>query len=215
MSTRDDGFRPTPVSSPRAMTKPAALSQPDEGLVMRARNGDRDAFGELVRTHQRRVWRVCRQYLGSDEAEAATQDTLVKAYTSLASFDGRSAFTTWLTGTANPVAAGPLVQLTLAVVALRIGMAVLQWVSRVYVLTNRRVMRIRGVFRASVFACPLVKVINTGITVDPHEKLTRLGSIWFNTGTDSQDGTWYHVTHPEEIHDQIRRAIERALDAHH
>ena len=79
------------------MTKPAALSQPDEGLVMRARNGDRDAFGELVRTHQRRVWRVCRQYLGSDEAEAATQDTLVKAYTSLASFDGRSAFTTWLT----------------------------------------------------------------------------------------------------------------------
>ncbi|HUU84671.1 MAG TPA: PH domain-containing protein [Phycisphaerae bacterium] len=125
------------------------------------------------------------------------------------------AFTTWLAGTPNPVATGPLVQLTLAVVALRIGMAVLQWVSRVYVLTNRRIMRIRGVFRASVFACPLVKVINTGVTVVPHEKLARLGSIWFNTGTNSDDGTWYHVTHPEEIHDQIRRAIERALDAHH
>jgi RNA polymerase sigma-70 factor (ECF subfamily) len=73
------------------------LCQPDAGLVMRARNGDRTAFGELVRLHQRRVWRVCRQYLGAADAEAAAQDALVKAYTSLASFDGRSAFTTWLT----------------------------------------------------------------------------------------------------------------------
>jgi len=79
------------------MPSSADLCQPDDGLVMRARNGDRDAFGELVRLHQRRVWRVCRQYVGPTDAEAAAQDTLVKAYTSLASFDGRSAFTTWLT----------------------------------------------------------------------------------------------------------------------
>jgi RNA polymerase sigma-70 factor (ECF subfamily) len=64
---------------------------------MRARNGDRDAFSELVVRHQQRVWRVCRQYVGPDEADAAAQDSLVKAYTNLASFDGRSAFTTWLT----------------------------------------------------------------------------------------------------------------------
>ncbi len=64
---------------------------------MRARNGDREAFSELVVRHQQRVWRVCRQYIGVDEADATAQDTLVKAYTNLASFDGRSAFTTWLT----------------------------------------------------------------------------------------------------------------------
>jgi RNA polymerase sigma-70 factor (ECF subfamily) len=40
---------------------------------------------------------VCRQYLGPDEADGAAQDSLVKAYTSLSSFDGRAAFTTWLT----------------------------------------------------------------------------------------------------------------------
>jgi hypothetical protein len=91
-------------------------------------------------------------------------------------------------------------------------MALLQWVSRVYVLTNRRIMRIRGVFRASVFACPLVKVINTGVTTGPHERLTRLGSIWFNTGSDPSAGTWHHVARPEEVHAQVRRAIERALD---
>jgi len=110
------------------------------------------------------------------------------------------------------IANAVLVQSVLAVIALRAGFAVMQWVSRVYVLTNRRVMRIRGVFRADVFACPLVKVINTGIAVAPHEALTRLGTIWFNTGQDTVDGSWYHTARPHEVHAQIRRAIERALD---
>jgi len=73
------------------------LSQDDRALVLMARNGDRDAFSELVRRHQRRVWMVCRQYVGADEADAVAQDSLVKAYTSLGSFDSRAAFTTWLT----------------------------------------------------------------------------------------------------------------------
>jgi RNA polymerase sigma-70 factor (ECF subfamily) len=73
------------------------VSEPDGTLILLARNGDREAFGELVGRHQRRVWLVCRQYLGVDEADAAAQDSLIKAYTSLTSFDGRAAFTTWLT----------------------------------------------------------------------------------------------------------------------
>lgn len=69
----------------------------DLSLVDLARRGDRTAFGELVRLHQRRVYSVCRQYLGPDEADAATQDAFVKAYSRLRSFDGRSAFSTWIT----------------------------------------------------------------------------------------------------------------------
>jgi RNA polymerase sigma-70 factor (ECF subfamily) len=72
-------------------------SQPDDALGMLARNGDRAAFGELVSRHQRRVWLVCRQYLRADDADGAAQDCLVKAFTSLSSFDGRAAFTTWVT----------------------------------------------------------------------------------------------------------------------
>ena len=107
-----------------------------------------------------------------------------------------------------------LVQAVLAVVGLRLGFAVMQWVSRVYVLTNRRVMRIRGVLRVDVFACPLVKIINTGVIIRPHEAATRLGSIWFNTGEEASEGTWYHVARPHEVHAEIRKAVERALDHH-
>jgi RNA polymerase sigma-70 factor (ECF subfamily) len=73
------------------------LSQGDDALVMRAANGDREAFGELVNRHQRRVWMVCRQYVGVDEADAAAQNSLVKAFTRIGDFDRRAAFSTWLT----------------------------------------------------------------------------------------------------------------------
>jgi len=73
------------------------LSQADDALVLRAQNGDHDAFGELVNRHQRRVWMVCRQYVGTAEADAAAQDSLVKAFTRIGDFDRRAAFSTWLT----------------------------------------------------------------------------------------------------------------------
>ena len=73
------------------------LSQADDALVLRAQNGDHDAFGELVTRHQRRVWMVCRQYVGHDEADAAAQDSLIKAFTKIDDFDRQAAFSTWLT----------------------------------------------------------------------------------------------------------------------
>ena len=73
------------------------LSQADDALVLRAQNGDHDAFGELVNRHQRRLWMVCRQYVGLAEADAVAQDSLVKAFTRIGDFDRRAAFSTWLT----------------------------------------------------------------------------------------------------------------------
>ena len=73
------------------------LSHADDALVLRVQNGDRDAFGELVNRHQRRVWMVCRQYVGADEADPAAQESLIKAFTRIGDFDRRAAFATWLT----------------------------------------------------------------------------------------------------------------------
>jgi RNA polymerase sigma-70 factor (ECF subfamily) len=63
----------------------------------RARNGDREAFGRLVKRHQRRVYAAALHILGNhSDADDATQETFVKAFRGLSQFDGRADFFTWL-----------------------------------------------------------------------------------------------------------------------
>src|SRR5262252_5038448 len=63
----------------------------------RARAGDREAFGRLVRRHQRRVYAAALHILGNhSDADDVTQETFVRAYRGLAGFDGRADFFTWL-----------------------------------------------------------------------------------------------------------------------
>jgi RNA polymerase sigma-70 factor (ECF subfamily) len=63
----------------------------------RARNGDREAFGRLVRRHQRRVYAAALHILGNhSDADDATQETFVRAFRGLPTFDGRADFFTWL-----------------------------------------------------------------------------------------------------------------------
>lgn len=63
----------------------------------RARTGDHEAFGRLVRRHQRRVYAAALHILQNhSDADDATQETFVRAYKGLATFDGRSDFFTWL-----------------------------------------------------------------------------------------------------------------------
>jgi RNA polymerase sigma-70 factor (ECF subfamily) len=71
--------------------------QSDRELVEAARGGDADAFGALVRRHQRRIYRLAAHLLRSpSEAEDVTQETFVRAYGALGRFDGRSEPFTWI-----------------------------------------------------------------------------------------------------------------------
>lgn len=70
----------------------------DDRALLRAHvDGDRAAFGELVRRHRDRLWAVALRTLGDrEEAADAVQDALISAYRSAARFRGDSAVTTWL-----------------------------------------------------------------------------------------------------------------------
>lgn len=71
--------------------------QTDRELVEAARNGDKQAFGALVRLHQRRIYRLALHLLrNAAEAEDVTQETFVRAYGALDRFDGRSEPFTWI-----------------------------------------------------------------------------------------------------------------------
>ena len=69
----------------------------DRELVDAARAGDSESFGELMRRHQRRIYRLALHLLrNAAEAEDATQETFVRAYGALDRFDGRSEAFTWI-----------------------------------------------------------------------------------------------------------------------
>lgn len=69
----------------------------DSALVERAQDGDRRAFSELVRRHQSVVFRSCYRILGDrEDAKDATQEAFIRAYRKLDTFQGRSAFKTWM-----------------------------------------------------------------------------------------------------------------------
>jgi RNA polymerase sigma-70 factor (ECF subfamily) len=70
---------------------------PDFEIVARVKNGETDAFEELVRKHGPRVYRSLVSILGNaEEAEDALQDAFLKAFQHLPDFEARSRFSTWL-----------------------------------------------------------------------------------------------------------------------
>ena len=69
----------------------------DTYLVQRAREGYRDAYGELVDRHGPRTYRVALRLLGNrQDAEDVTQEALVAAWQQLPSFRGDASYSTWL-----------------------------------------------------------------------------------------------------------------------
>lgn len=75
----------------------SAGGESDRELVRRAQADDKEAFEELVRRHQHRVFAVAGGILRRrEDAEDIAQQVFLKAYFSLKRFDQRSAFSTWL-----------------------------------------------------------------------------------------------------------------------
>src|SRR5713226_5311296 len=69
----------------------------DRELVVRAQAEEKDAFEELIRRHQHRVFAVAGGILRKrEDVEDIAQQVFVKAYFSLKRFDQRAAFSTWL-----------------------------------------------------------------------------------------------------------------------
>jgi RNA polymerase sigma factor (sigma-70 family) len=73
-------------------------SADDEMLVTAAKGGDHSAFSELWNRHSKRAFNTMfRITKNRQDAEDGLQDAFMKAFVHLSSFDGRSAFSTWLT----------------------------------------------------------------------------------------------------------------------
>jgi RNA polymerase sigma-70 factor (ECF subfamily) len=87
----------SPGIAPGSTAATAKGGAHDRELVRRAQANDRDAYEELVKRHQQRVFAVASGILRRHEdVEDIAQQVFIKAYFSLKRFDGRAAFSTWL-----------------------------------------------------------------------------------------------------------------------
>ncbi|MEO0072882.1 MAG: sigma-70 family RNA polymerase sigma factor [candidate division WOR-3 bacterium] len=84
----------------KALTKkpqPQALPVADSELVKKAQAGDNNAFTELVRRYEHKVYNIAYRMLGNEEeAKDAMQDVFIRVYKFLRKFQSKSSFYTWL-----------------------------------------------------------------------------------------------------------------------
>ena len=69
----------------------------EQDIVTLARKGDQAAFTILVQTYQTAIYNLCYRMLGeADQAQDATQETFLRAYTQFHRYDPERSFKTWL-----------------------------------------------------------------------------------------------------------------------
>jgi hypothetical protein len=96
-------------------------------------------------------------------------------------------------------------------IAGRLMWAVLQWMGRIYILTDQRVLRITGVFSVEIFDCPLRKVVRARSVTTAREKVVGVGSIEIIPSDEAMPtAVWQTIAKPKEVLERLRAAISRA-----
>jgi hypothetical protein len=96
-------------------------------------------------------------------------------------------------------------------IAGRVMWAVLQWMGRLYVLTDLRILRLSGVFNVDIFDCALRKVAEARLHRSFRERLLRLGSIEIQPLDETcPAGEWRTIKRPVQVLETIQDTIRRA-----
>lgn len=95
-------------------------------------------------------------------------------------------------------------------VALRLTWQFFEWLSRLYVLTDRRIIRIKGVFRVYIFEATFSMIQHTDVIITIRERLFGLGTIAFSTaGTALPEAYWLMIRRPLAVHRKIRQTMQK------
>lgn len=91
--------------NPSGPVPDAGTASPERKLVERAQNGDKHAYGQLIRLHQKKLFRYIYGLVGSfDQAEDIVQEAFVKAWGAIKTFRTEYAFYPWLSTIARNLA---------------------------------------------------------------------------------------------------------------
>ncbi len=97
MIMAEPASRKLPLGPDQAAQDPAPVPVDEAELVKRARQGDLEAYDELVRRYQERIYAtVYHMTANHEDANDLAQEAFIKAYQALKSFKGGSSFYTWV-----------------------------------------------------------------------------------------------------------------------
>jgi RNA polymerase sigma-70 factor (ECF subfamily) len=99
--SQEAGLHASPSASAPGAPEPRPVDEEarahEARLLERCREGDLDAFDELVAQHQSKIFNLCSWMLGDrDEAGDAAQDAFVRAWRAIGNFRADAAFGTWM-----------------------------------------------------------------------------------------------------------------------
>lgn len=107
---------------------------------------------------------------------------------------------------------GPVMILCLTAACLRIVVACMQWLGRMYILTDRRIMRVRGVVRTDVVSWVLKDVRGLSLSAGRLDQLLGIASLLVVAGDDdTPQPAWTHLARPIEVHRIVSQAAHRSL----
>ena len=121
-----------------------------------------------------------------------------------------------LTGLGRPILGLSLTDTAQALMLLalcRVSFAILRWIPAWYVLTNRRIIDIRGVRTPRIRSCPLIDVEDTYLHTSTSEKAAQLGTITFKLDRkDEGPYVWQSIQQPGEVYAKVRSTIDNARE---
>lgn len=93
---------------------------------------------------------------------------------------------------------------------IRVIWKIFDWANRIFVLTDRRILRRRGVILLSIVEAPLNRVQNTAIYARLLERMLGLGTLGISTaGSSGFEVVWEMISEPGEVHRRVLEAIGR------
>lgn len=93
----------------------------------------------------------------------------------------------------------------------RLVWALLTWTSHTYMLTNHRIITIKGVLNVAVVATNLRKVQRTTLYLPWWQRPFGLGGIGISTAASANqyDATWVMISRPLQVHEALVAAINK------
>ncbi len=102
-----------------------------------------------------------------------------------------------------------LITLPAILITVRVAYAIMDWLSHWYMLTNCRIITIKGVRQPVFFQASLSKLSDVQLIRTPLERFLGLGSIGFSTDSHiNPDSLWHWIARPDRVHQRIVRTMQ-------